>query len=75
MTTLSKDDVLRKIKVIAVLDKEELFNMASVISLSDADDKAKSFLNRAIDLRFAELQGIDTVGLTVVDGDYDVSEL
>jgi len=51
MTTLSKEQVVEKIKEIVVMSESELESFIKKLSLSNIDDKAKKFFYKAIDLR------------------------
>lgn len=75
MITLSRDVVQSQILEISKLEISELRLKAQDVSLSDIDDKGRDFINRAIDLRYAELSDICTDGMAVsyefCEGDLD----
>lgn len=57
------------------MNNRELEDYARTVSMSNADDKAKYFLNKAIDLRKEELALWDTDNAMLINGDYDTEAL
>lgn len=69
MTTLPLEKVLELQCSIMGMNLSELRKKSCDLSMSDIDDKARKFINRAIDLRYAQLCGINTSGVMVEMGD------
>jgi len=74
MVTLTKQQVIAKIRNIAGMNLVELEEFGVKVSLSDVDDKAKYFLYKAIDCRKMELKE-NTTDSFMVNGDLDDMEL
>lgn len=66
---LKKEQIIQKINEISTMNHDQLSDFAVKVSMSDADQKAKSFLYRAIDLRSEELN--KNIDVAVVHGDLD----
>lgn len=68
---LKKEQIIQKINEISTMNHDQLSDFAVKVSMSDADQKAKSFLYRAIDLRSEELVSNDDrfVLMGEIDGD------
>jgi len=73
MVTLTKQQVIAKIKDVADMSITELEEYGVKVSMSDVDDKAKYFIYKAIDCKKEELKnnGID---IFVTNGDIDDME-
>lgn len=56
----------KKIIEISEIQKQELLSFAYVLSLSPINEKAKKFMQKALDLRFMQLQDVSVSPLVVV---------
>jgi len=73
MVTLTKQQVIAKIKDVADMTITELEEYGVKVSLSDVDDKAKYFIYKAIDCKKEELKS-NGVDIFVTNGDIDDME-
>lgn len=70
---LSKQQVIAQINRIAAMNEDELNEYTRAVSLSQVDDKARSFIYRACDERMYEI-GLSRVAQFVngdIDADFD----
>jgi len=63
---MKKQFLRKKIIEISKMQKQELLSFASALSLSLVDEKARNFMQRALDLRFMQLQEVSVSPLAVV---------
>ena len=76
MTVLSKEKVIEKIEEIRYMDFEELREFDYILASSDVDDKARKFLQKAIDIRMSELMALEEYGDPfAVDGEIREGEI
>ena len=68
---MTKDKLLERISRIFEMGKEDLKAEAVVVSMSDVDDKARYFLNKAIDKRMDEIDLLDVSSALVEDSELD----
>lgn len=67
---MDKTTLLNHVTKIFNMNLSELNNYAVTVSMSNVDDKARYFLNKAIDMRMAELSD-DALGAYVVGSEID----
>lgn len=70
---MDKNILINHITKIFNMNRDELNEQAMVISMSDVDDKARYFLNKAIDMRKEEIAQAGTP--LIVYGDFDIEAL
>ena len=73
LVRMPKNKMIEHIKKIGAMDKKELNKFMQEVSLSNADDKSKLYLNRAGDIRQAELEEICSINPMAVSSDIDDS--
>ena len=72
---MDKATLTKLITKIFNMNNEQLTEQALTVSMSNVDDKAKYFLNKAIALRREELAHLDTNSALLIDGEYDTEAL
>lgn len=70
---MTKSLLITHVTKIFDMSHTELNDQAVAISMSDLDDKAKYYLNTAIDMRRGELEGRDITTALVVGAEIDPS--
>jgi len=63
---MKKQFLRKKIIEISNMQKQELLSFACALSLSPVNEKARKFMQRALDLRFMQLQEVSVSPLAVV---------
>ena len=65
---MNKADLIKKIEEVDLMNKEALQEFSKKVSLSNVDQRSKSFLYKAIDIRAENIRAIKDC--IVQDGDY-----
>lgn len=73
MTTMKGADVKAKINQIMRMEIKEVREFACELSISNIDDKARKYLNKAIDLRYAQLS--DIISNDIIHSEVKLDEL
>ena len=70
---MNKTTLINHVTKIFNMNLDELNARAVAISMSNVDDKARYFLNKAIDMRKEELR--EVIDPLIVNGEYDMEAL